>query len=87
MIFTLLIINNTNLFLESGRDDFLNMLKGTARLEWSTFCSFWKGKSIGKTIKLRERKAETAAQKCIIDCIVSELNFNKKRINENSFIL
>ena len=39
------------------------MLKGTARLEWSTFCSFWKGKSIGKTTKLRERKAEIAAQK------------------------
>jgi hypothetical protein len=39
------------------------MLKGTARLEWSTFCSFWKGESIGKTIKLRERKAEIAAKK------------------------
>jgi hypothetical protein len=52
------------------------MLKGAARLEWSTFCSFWKGKSIGKTIKLRERKAEIAAQ--IINFIeVLNLNFNQ----------
>jgi len=45
------------------------VLKGAARLEWSTFCSFWKGKGIDKTTKLRERKAETAAQKCIINFV------------------